>query len=84
MKPSYLQSIRHQRLGALAPVFAVSPVFIKADEGQVFKVKRLDYSVSLTDDNGNAIAGFLYNSEGFRKRPLQVPVRGGNPGSTPG
>jgi len=84
MKPSYMQSIRHPRLCALALVFAISPVFIKADEGQVFKVKRLDYSVSLSDDNTHTIAGFLYYSEGFRNRPLQVLILGGNTGSNPG
>lgn len=81
MRPKYLQSIcqlRHlMRLCALALVIVLSPVIIKADDDEGFKVKRLDFSVSLSDGNTYTIAGFLYYNGSFRNRPLQVLVHGG-------
>ncbi len=81
MKPMNTQSIRYLRhalrLCALALVFVISPVIIKADDGQVFRVKRMEFSVSLSDGNSYTIAGFLYYNGNFRNRPLQVLVHGG-------
>lgn len=60
----------------VALVIMVTPLVIKAD-GDQFKVKRLDFSVSLSDGNTYTIAGFLYYSGNYKSRPLQVLVHGG-------
>ncbi|MFY9574236.1 MAG: alpha/beta hydrolase, partial [Blastocatellia bacterium] len=64
------------RLCALVLAFVLSPVIIKADDGNEFKVRRLEFSVSLSDGNTYTIAGFLYYNGTFRNRPLQVLVHG--------
>jgi pimeloyl-ACP methyl ester carboxylesterase len=81
MRPRYLKLICHLRhvvrLCALVLVFMLSPVIIKADDDNAFKVNRLEFSVSLSDGNTYTIAGFLYYNGSFRNRPLQVLVHGG-------
>jgi pimeloyl-ACP methyl ester carboxylesterase len=81
MRPRYSQSIynlRHVlRLCALVLALVLSPVIINADDDNEFKVKRLEFSVSLSDGNTYTIAGFLYYNGSFRNRPLQVLVHGG-------
>ena len=81
MRTGYLQSIYHlrhvMRLCALALVFALTPAIIKADDGNLLKVDRVDFSVTLSDGNAYTIAGFLYYKGNFRNRPLQVLVHGG-------
>ena len=81
MRPGYSQSsrrLRHvMRLCALMLVFVLSPVIIKGDDGNLFKVDRVDFSVTLSDGNAYTIAGFLYYKGSFRNRPLQVLVHGG-------
>jgi len=82
MKRGYLHSIgrlRHVlRLCALALVVALTPVIIKADDDNLLKVDRVDFSVTLSDGNAYTIAGFLYYKGSFRNRPLQVLVHGGS------
>ena len=81
MRPRYSHSIcqlRHvMRFCALLLVFVISSVIIKADDGNEFKVNRLDFSVTLSDGNTYTIAGFLYYKGSFHNRPLQVLVHGG-------
>ena len=81
MRTGYLQSICHlrhlMRLCALALVVALTPVIIKADDVNLLKVDRVDFSVTLSDGNTYTIAGFLYYKGNFRNRPLQVLVHGG-------
>jgi len=82
MRTGYLQSVYHlrhvMRLCALALVFALTPVIIKADDVNLLKVDRVDFSVTLSDGNTYTIAGFLYYKGSFRNRPLQVLVHGGS------
>ena len=81
MRPKYSQSIyrlRHAlRLFALLLAFTLGPVIVKADDGNEFKVNRLEFAVTLSDGNTYTIAGFLYYNGSFRNRPLQVLVHGG-------
>jgi pimeloyl-ACP methyl ester carboxylesterase len=81
MRPGYSKSLCHLRyfmsICALVLALVLSPVIIKADDVEGFKVKRLEFSVSLSDGNTYTIAGFLYSTGSFRNRPLQVLVHGG-------
>lgn len=79
MRPKYSKSIRHLQhlMSALVLAMVLSPVIGKADDVEGFKVRRLEFSVSLSDGNTYTIAGFLYSNGSFRNRPLQVLVHGG-------
>jgi pimeloyl-ACP methyl ester carboxylesterase len=65
------------RLSALALIFALCSVSIKAGNNEGLKVDRLDFSVTLSDGNTYTIAGFLYYRGDFHNRTLQVLVHGG-------
>jgi pimeloyl-ACP methyl ester carboxylesterase len=81
MKFKSSQSIYRLRQGLLscllALVLVLSSVAVNADGNDEFKVKRLDFSVTLSDGNTYTIAGFLYYNGSYRNRPLQVLVHGG-------
>ncbi len=81
MKFTSSQSINRLRQGlfscSLALALVLSSVVVKADGNDEFKVKRLDFSVTLSDGNTYTIAGFLYYNGSYRNRPLQVLVHGG-------
>jgi pimeloyl-ACP methyl ester carboxylesterase len=81
MRPDYSMSTYRLHLSLCLSAFLLASVLcafdVKADDGNEFKVDRLDFAVTLSDGNTYTIAGFLYYRGSFRNRPLQVLVHGG-------